>query len=160
MRQFGLTEIQATAILDMRLQRLTQLERTKLIDEYQEVLKQIEYLKSVLASGALVRTIIKDELTEIREAYKDERRTQIVKEEAEISLEDLIAEEEVIVSISHAGYIKRNAVSLYRAQRRGGKARSAWASRRRTSSRISSPPRPTIRFSFYGCRKSVLVEGP
>ena len=123
MRQFGLTEIQATAILEMRLQRLTQLERTKLVEEYQDVLKQIEYLKSVLASEALVRTIIKDELTEIREAYKDERRTQIVKEEAEISLEDLIAEEEVIVSISHAGYIKRNAVSLYRAQRRGGKGK-------------------------------------
>ena len=123
MRQFALSEIQATAILDMRLQRLTQLERTKLIEEYQEVLKQIEYLKSVLASEALVRTIIKDELTEIREAYKDERRTQIVKEEAEISLEDLIAEEEVVVTISHAGYIKRNAVSLYRAQRRGGKGK-------------------------------------
>ncbi|OQW30332.1 MAG: DNA gyrase subunit A [Nitrospira sp. SG-bin1] len=123
MRQFGLTEIQANAILDMRLQRLTQLERTKLIEEYQEVLKQIEYLKSVLASEALVRTIIKDELTEIREAYKDERRTQIVKEEAEISLEDLIAAEEVVVTISHAGYIKRNAVSLYRAQRRGGKGK-------------------------------------
>ncbi|MCA1958261.1 MAG: DNA gyrase subunit A, partial [Nitrospira sp.] len=99
------------------------LERSKLIEEYQEVLKRIEYLKSVLASGALVRTIIKDELTEIRETYKDERRTQIVKEEAEISLEDLIAEEEVIVTISHAGYIKRNAVSLYRAQRRGGKGK-------------------------------------
>ncbi|MGE0643355.1 MAG: DNA gyrase subunit A [Nitrospira sp.] len=123
MRQFGLTEIQATAILEMRLQRLTQLERTKLVEEYQDVLKQIEYLKSVLASQALVRTIIKDELTEIREAYKDERRTQIVKEEAEISLEDLIADQEVIVSISHAGYIKRNAVSLYRAQRRGGKGK-------------------------------------
>ena len=123
MRQFDLTEIQATAILDMRLQRLTQLERAKLVEEYQDVLKQIEYLKSVLASQALVRTIIKDELTEIREAYKDERRTQIIKEEAEISLEDLIAEEEVIVTISHAGYIKRNAVSLYRAQRRGGKGK-------------------------------------
>ncbi|HEX5544920.1 MAG TPA: DNA gyrase subunit A [Nitrospira sp.] len=122
-RQFGLTDIQAGAILDMRLQRLTQLERAKLIEEYQEVLKQIEYLRSVLASEALVRTIIKDELTEIRETYKDERRTQIVKEEAEISLEDLIAEEEVIVTISHAGYIKRNAVSLYRAQRRGGKGK-------------------------------------
>jgi DNA gyrase subunit A len=122
-RQFGLTEIQANAILDMRLQRLTQLERAKLVEEYQEVLKQIEQLKSVLASEALVRTIIKDELTEIREAYKDERRTQIVKEEAEISLEDLIAEEEVIVTISHTGYIKRNAVSLYRAQRRGGKGK-------------------------------------
>jgi DNA gyrase subunit A len=122
-RQFTLSEIQANAILDMRLQRLTQLERTKLVEEYQEVLKQIEYLKSVLASEALVRTIIKNELMEIREAYKDDRRTQIVKEEAEISLEDLIAEEEVIVTISHAGYIKRNAVSLYRAQRRGGKGK-------------------------------------
>lgn len=123
MQQFDLTEIQAAAILDMRLQRLTQLERTKLVEEYQEVLKHIEYLKSVLASEALVRTIIKDELTEIREAYKDERRTQIIKEEAEISIEDLIAEEEVVVTISHAGYIKRNAVSLYRAQRRGGKGK-------------------------------------
>ena len=123
MRQFGLTEIQANAILDMRLQRLTQLERTKLLDEYQAVLKQIEYLKSVLASEALVRSIIKDELTQIREAYRDERRTQIVKEEGEINIEDLIAEEEVVVTISHAGYVKRNAVSLYRAQRRGGKGK-------------------------------------
>ena len=123
MRQFSLTEIQATAILDMRLQRLTQLERAKLVEEYQEVLKQIEYLKSVLASEALVRSIIKDELTQLREAYKDDRKTQIVKEEAEISLEDLIAEEEVVVTISHAGYIKRNAASLYRAQRRGGKGK-------------------------------------
>ncbi|TKB68583.1 MAG: DNA gyrase subunit A [Nitrospira sp.] len=123
MREFGLTEIQASAILDMRLQRLTQLERTKLVEEYQDVLRQIEYLKSILANRELVQTIIKDELTEIREAYKDERRTQIVKEEAEITLEDLIAAEEVIVTISHAGYIKRNAVSLYRAQRRGGKGK-------------------------------------
>ena len=123
MREFGLTEIQATAILDMRLQRLTQLERTKLIEEYQEVLKQIEHLKSVLASESLVRTIIQNELTEIRETYKDDRRTQIVKEEAEISLEDLIAAEEVVVTISHSGYIKRNAVTLYRAQRRGGKGK-------------------------------------
>jgi DNA gyrase subunit A len=123
MRQFALTEVQADAILDMRLQRLTQLERTKLVEEYQEVLKRIEYLKSVLASEALVRSIIKEELTQIREAYKDDRRTRIVKEEAEISLEDLIAEEEVVVTISHAGYIKRNPVSLYRAQRRGGKGK-------------------------------------
>jgi DNA gyrase subunit A len=122
-QQFALSEIQANAILDMRLQRLTQLERTKLIEEYTEVLKQIEYLKSVLGSEALVRKIIKDELIQINEAYKDERRTQIIKEEAEISLEDLIAEEEVVVTISHAGYIKRNAASLYRAQRRGGKGK-------------------------------------
>ena len=122
-RQFSLSEIQANAILDMRLQRLTQLERNKLVEEYKEVLKQIEYLKSVLGSEPLVRRIIKDELNEIREAYKDDRKTQIVKEEAEINVEDLIAEEEVVVTISHAGYIKRNPVSLYRAQRRGGKGK-------------------------------------
>ncbi len=125
MSRFGLSEIQATAILEMRLQRLTQLERTKLVDEYREILKQIEYLRSVLGSEALVRKIIQDELVEIRESYKDERRTQIVKEEAELTVEDLIADEEVVVTISHAGYIKRNAVTLYRAQRRGGKGRIA-----------------------------------
>ena len=125
MQQFRLSELQANAILEMRLQRLTQLERNKLIEEYTETLKRIEYLKSVLGSEALVRKIIKDELTEVREAYKDERRTQIVKEEAELSVEDLIAEEEVVVTISHAGYIKRNPVSLYRSQRRGGKGKIA-----------------------------------
>jgi DNA gyrase subunit A len=123
MRQFALSEIQATAILDMRLQRLTQLERAKLVEEYAEVLKQIEYLKSVLGSEALVRKIIRDELTELQEGYRDDRRTLIVKEEGEINIEDLIAEEEVVVTISHAGYIKRNAASLYRAQRRGGKGK-------------------------------------
>jgi len=125
MQQFGLSEIQANAILDMRLQRLTQLERDKLIEEYREVLKTIEYLRSVLGSEALVRKIIRDELTEVKEKYQDERRTKIVKEEAELTLEDLIAEEEVVVTISHAGYIKRNAVTLYRAQRRGGKGKIA-----------------------------------
>ncbi len=123
MRQFELTEIQAQAILEMRLQRLTQLERNKLVEEYQEILKKMEYLRSVLASEALVRKIIKDELLAIKEAYQDERRTKIVKEEAEITIEDLIADEEVAITISHAGYIKRNAVSLYRAQRRGGKGK-------------------------------------
>ena len=123
MRSFSLSEIQATAILEMRLQRLTQVERDKLIEEYSETLKRIEYLKSVLASEALVRKIIKDELTELKEEYQDQRRTQIVAEAAEINVEDLIAEEEVAVTITHAGYIKRNAVSLYRAQRRGGKGK-------------------------------------
>ncbi len=123
MRQFSLSPIQATAILDMRLQRLTQLERDKLIEEYTEILKRIEHLKSVLASEALVRKIIKDELIELKEEYNDPRRTQIVAEAAEINVEDLIAEEEVAVTITHAGYIKRNAVSLYRAQRRGGKGK-------------------------------------
>ena len=123
MRQFELTEIQANAILDMRLQRLTQLERDKLTEEYQETLKRMEYYRSILGSEPLVRKIIKDELEAVREEYKDERRTQIVAEEAEINVEDLIAEEEVIVTVSHAGYIKRNPVSLYRAQRRGGKGK-------------------------------------
>ena len=125
MQQFQLSEIQANAILEMRLQRLTQLERDKLVEEYREVLKTIEYLRSVLGSEALVRKIIRDELTEIKEKYQDGRRTKIVKEEAELTLEDLIAEEEVVVTISHAGYIKRNAVTLYRAQRRGGKGKIA-----------------------------------
>ncbi len=123
MRQFSLSEIQANAILDMKLQRLTQLEREKLTQEYEEIIKRIAYLKSVLGSEALVRQIIKDELLAIKEEYKDERRTQIVPEEAEINVEDLIAQEEVVVTISHSGYIKRNPVSLYRAQRRGGKGK-------------------------------------
>ena len=96
-----------------------------MVEEYREVLKTIEYLRSVLGSEALVRKIIRDELSEIKEKYQDERRTKIVKEEAELTLEDLIAEEEVVVTISHAGYIKRNAVTLYRAQRRGGKGKIA-----------------------------------
>src|SRR2546425_13310757 len=120
MRQFALSEIQATAILDMKLQRLTQLEREKLTQEYEEIIKKIAYLKSVLASEALVRQFIKDELLALKAEYQDERRTQIIPEEAEINVEDLIAQEEVVVTISHAGYIKRNPVSLYRAQRRGG----------------------------------------
>jgi DNA gyrase subunit A len=123
MRQFTLSEIQANAILDMKLQRLTQLEREKLTQEYEEIIKRIAYLKSVLASEALVRQLIKDELEALKEEYKDERRTQIIPEEAEINVEDLIAQEEVVVTISHAGYIKRNPVSLYRAQRRGGKGK-------------------------------------
>jgi len=122
-RQFALSEIQANAILDMKLQRLTQLEREKLTQEYEEIIKRIAYLKSVLGSEALVRQIIKDELLAIKEEYKDGRRTQIVPEEAEINVEDLIAQEEVVVTISHTGYIKRNPVSLYRAQRRGGKGK-------------------------------------
>ncbi|MDO8547007.1 MAG: DNA gyrase subunit A [Nitrospirales bacterium] len=123
MREFALSEIQATAILDMKLQRLTQLERDKLTQEYEEIIKRIAYLKSVLGSEALVRQIIKDEILAIKEEYKDKRRTQIVPEEAEINVEDLIAREEVVVTISHTGYIKRNPVSLYRAQRRGGKGK-------------------------------------
>jgi DNA gyrase subunit A len=120
---FGLSAIQAQAILEMRLQRLTQLEREKLVTEYQETLQKIELLKAILASEALVRGVIRDELVEIKTKYGDERRTEIVEETAEIALEDLIAPEDVVITVSHTGYIKRNAVSLYRAQRRGGKGK-------------------------------------
>ena len=122
-RQFPLTDLQAAAILDMRLQRLTQLEREKLAKEYEDLTTRIAYLKSVLESEVMVKQVVKDELVEMKEAYQDERRTHIVPEEAEINLEDLIKDEEVAVAISHAGYIKRNAVSQYRAQRRGGKGK-------------------------------------
>jgi len=122
-RQFPLTDLQAAAILDMRLQRLTQLEREKLAKEYEDLTTRIAYLKSVLESEVIVKQVVKDELVEMKEAYQDERRTHIVPEEAEINLEDLIKDEEVAVAISHAGYIKRNAVSQYRAQRRGGKGK-------------------------------------
>ncbi len=123
MEQFELTEIQANAILDMRLQRLTQLEQDKLAQEYSELMARIEHLRLILGSDEMVRNIVKQEIQEIQERYSDDRRTQIVPVEAELNMEDLIAEEEVVVTITHAGYIKRNAVSIYRAQNRGGKGK-------------------------------------
>ena len=123
MEQFELSELQANAILDMRLQRLTQLEQDKLIQEYSELLERIAHLRTVLNSEEMVRAIVKQEIQEIQERYADDRRTQIVPVEAELNIEDLIAEEEVVVTITHAGYIKRNAASIYRAQRRGGKGK-------------------------------------
>jgi DNA gyrase subunit A len=121
MVDFSLTDVQAQAILDMRLQRLTGLEREKIQSEYQELLKNISQYKAILASPAMVRQIIKDEMKQIRESFGDERRTEILHEAGEIDVEDLIAEEDMVVTISHEGYIKRNPISLYRAQRRGGK---------------------------------------
>ncbi len=118
---YPLTEIQAQAILDMKLQRLTGLEREKIISEYKDVLKEIERLKAILGSEALVSKIIRDELLEIREKYADERRTEISEETKEITIEDLITEEEMVITVSHQGYIKRNPLSAYRSQRRGGK---------------------------------------
>ena len=121
MSNYPLSEIQAQAILEMRLQRLTGLEREKIISEYKETLKEIERLKAILGSEALVTKIIKDELLEIKTKYADERRTEIAEETKEITLEDLITEEEMVITLSHAGYIKRNPLSAYRSQRRGGK---------------------------------------
>lgn len=121
MKGYDLTEVQAQAILDMKLQRLTGLEREKIISEYKETLKEIERLKAILASDALVSRIVKDELLEIRAKYADERRTEITEETKEITIEDLITEEEMVITVSHQGYIKRNPLSAYRSQRRGGK---------------------------------------
>jgi len=123
MREFKLSEIQAQAILDMRLQRLTGLERDKIIAEYEEVLKEIARLNQILASDALVMKIIRDELLALKEEYGDERRTEIVAQTSELDIEDLIKDEEMVITISHAGYIKRNALTTYRAQKRGGKGK-------------------------------------
>jgi DNA gyrase subunit A len=119
--KFGMTMVQAQAILDMKLQRLTGLEREKIMTEYGETIKEIENLKSVLASQHLVDKLIKEEFLDIRERYKDERRTEITADTGEITIEDLISEEEMVITISHNGYIKRNPISAYRSQHRGGK---------------------------------------
>ncbi|MDO8525551.1 MAG: DNA gyrase subunit A [Candidatus Omnitrophota bacterium] len=121
MKKFDLSEKQATAILEMQLQRLTGLERDKIEKEYLELIKRIEFLKSILASEMKVLEIIKDETRELSEKFGDERRTEIAPEAEELDIEDLIAEEDVVITISHAGYIKRLPVSSYRKQRRGGK---------------------------------------
>jgi len=123
--QFGLTEIQAQAILDMRLARLTGLERQKIEDEYVEVIQKIAELKAILASRDLVLQIIRDEIATIRETYGDDRRTEITDEEIELEIEDLIADEEMVVTISNQGYIKRIPLDTYRRQGRGGKGITA-----------------------------------
>ena len=124
MQRFSFSELQAQAILDMRLHRLTGLERDKIIAEYNEILALIARLKEILASEVEIFRIIREELQEIREKFGDVRRTEIVARTGELSLEDLIVEEDMVVTVSHSGYIKRNAVSLYRAQRRGGKGKT------------------------------------
>jgi DNA gyrase subunit A len=121
MEKFGLSEIQAKAILAMRLQQLTGLERDKVKNEYEELQKKIAELKAILADEGLQRGIIKAETTEIKERFGDARRTSIEVDEADISIEDLIEDEEVVITISHAGYIKRTPVTEYRAQGRGGR---------------------------------------
>ena len=121
MQQFKLSEIQANAILEMRLQRLTGLERAKIEKEYLEVIQLIEQLRSILASEQKMLGIIKDEVRWLRDKYGDDRRTEIVGEEGDIGYEDTIEQKDMVITISHAGYIKRQEISAYRAQRRGGK---------------------------------------
>ena len=121
MGRFGFSEIQSKAILDMRLQRLTGLERDKIKEEYREIQEKISYYKAILDDPSLQRSIVKEELASLRANFGDERRTEIVAAEGEISMEDLIKEEEVAITISHLGYIKRTPVSEFRTQGRGGK---------------------------------------
>jgi DNA gyrase subunit A len=123
MVQFGLSQIQAQAILDMQLQRLTGLERQKILDELAELLALIERLLAILSSERLVMQIIVDELRAVREKHGDDRRTQILAEEEEFRIEDLFAEEDMAITVSNTGYIKRTAITNYRNQRRGGKGR-------------------------------------
>jgi len=123
-REYSLTPIQAQAILDMRLQKLTGLEREKIVQEHKNLLKDIARFKEILNNERLVLNIIKDELTAIQSEYGDARRTEFVAQTQEITIEDMIAEEDMVVTISKLGYIKRNPITLYRNQRRGGKGKT------------------------------------
>ena len=127
--KFGLTDVQAQAILDMRLQRLTGLEREKIEDEYSELMKKIEYLRSILADEQLLLGVIKEEIIAIREKYADERRTEIRHAEGEINMRDLIDDEEIAITLTHFGYIKRVPLDTYKSQNRGGKGISAMSTR-------------------------------
>jgi DNA gyrase subunit A len=123
MTQFALSQIQAQAILDMQLQRLTGLERQKIIDELEELRKTIERLRAILGSDVLLMQIVVSELEAVRDKFGDERRTEIIDESGELRIEDLIADEDVAITVTNTGYIKRTAISTYRMQRRGGKGR-------------------------------------
>ncbi len=124
-QRFNLSEAQAQAILDMKLQRLTALEREKIVEEYNRLLKEVARLEEILGNERLLLDIIVEELKRVKEEYGDERRTEIVEKEGEIRVEDTIAEEEMVVTITHSGYIKRTPLALFRAQRRGGKGKMA-----------------------------------
>ncbi len=123
MERFAFTEIQAKAILEMRLQRLTGLEREKLVEEYRQVMELIERLRAILASDQLLLEKIRGELLEIRETYGDKRRTEIIHETHDITIEDMIADEDMVITVTRAGYIKRSPLAIYREQGRGGKGR-------------------------------------
>ncbi|MGO9554306.1 MAG: DNA gyrase subunit A [Syntrophobacteraceae bacterium] len=127
--QFGFTDIQAQEILNMRLQRLTGLEREKIIQDYQDIIREIERLKSILASPAAVDQVVREEIRELMNEFGDLRKTKIIPDAGTICIEDLIPNEEMVVTISRAGYIKRTPLSIYRSQRRGGKGRTGMSTR-------------------------------
>jgi DNA gyrase subunit A len=127
--RFAFSDVQAQAILDMRLQRLTGLERDKIIQQYTDIMKEIERLKQILASSALVDQVIRDEIKELMNEFGDVRKTEIIADASDICIEDLIPSEEMVVTISRAGYIKRTPLSVYRNQNRGGKGRTGMSTR-------------------------------
>jgi len=129
MESFSLSEIQAKSILEMRLQKLTGLEREKIVEEYRQVLARIQDLTDILGSDARVRAILCEEIRVIEQEFADTRRTQIVEDTGDIDMEELIAEEEMVITMTHAGYIKRTSLSEYRSQHRGGKGRSGMGTR-------------------------------
>ena len=128
-KKFELTEIQAQAILDMRLQKLTGLEQEKILEEYKNILKDISRFKEILSSEQIVESIIKEELTELQNDFGDQRRTEITASTKEITIEDMIVEEDMVVSISNNGYIKRTPITVYQSQHRGGKGKTAMATK-------------------------------
>jgi DNA gyrase subunit A len=127
--KFKFTEIQAQAILDMQLRRLAALERQKIIDEYEEVIKLIAELEEILASDRALKSVIVKELRAVQKEYADERRTQIVDSGVELTLEDLIADEDVVITLTHSGYVKRTPLTMYKSQRRGGSGRKGMSTR-------------------------------
>ncbi len=128
-KKFELTEIQAQAILDMRLQKLTGLEQEKILEEYKNIIKDISRFKEILSSERIVESIIKEELTELQNDFGDQRRTEITASTKEITIEDMIVEEDMVVSISNSGYIKRTPITVYQSQHRGGKGKTAMATK-------------------------------
>ena len=153
MSSFGLSEAQARAILDLRLQRLTGLEQDKIKSEYDELMERIAYFKKVLSDEGLRFQIIKDELHEVKEQYGDERRTDIDYAGGDLSIEDMIPDEQVIITISHAGYVKRTPLAEYRTQSRGGVGHRAHPHAMKTLSNTSSRP-PTITICSFSQRRA------
>jgi DNA gyrase subunit A len=159
--QFGLSTVQAQAILDMQLQRLTGLERQKILDELAELLKVIERLLAILASDRLLMQIVVDELRKVQDKYGDERRTEILADEGEFRIEDLIAEEDMAITVSNTGYIKRTAITNYRNQRRGGKGRIGMRTREEDFvSHLFVAIDARLHHDLLGSRPRVLAEGP
>jgi DNA gyrase subunit A len=149
---FRFSEVQAQAILDMRLQRLTGLERDKIVEEYEEVLKLIARLREILASEAHVLKIVRDELSEIRRQFADERRTKILENVKDLTIEELIAEEEMVITVSHAGYCKRPRCRPTAARSAAARDARGWRRATRTSSSTSSSPRRTTTSSASRAR--------